>query len=60
MTPRVELFFEITLSGRLAERLLGHAKRRRLPAVDVLADIVDVVLRDDLVDAVLNDVEQAS
>lgn len=46
---------ETTLRGRLAETLMRHADRRRARPVDVLASIVEAVLNDDIVDAVLDD-----
>lgn len=51
----VVLDIELTLRGDLAQTLLDHAKRRGRAPVELLASIVQFVLRDDLVDAVIDD-----
>lgn len=50
-----EIDIELTLRGPLAATLRLHAARRRRKPVDVLADILEAVLGDDIVDAVLDD-----
>lgn len=51
----VILDVELTLRGDLAQTLLDHAKRRGRAPVELLASIIQFVLRDDLVDAVIDD-----
>ncbi|MFG1417222.1 hypothetical protein V5F38_05335 [Xanthobacter sp. V0B-10] len=51
----VVLDVELTLRGDLAQTLLDHAKRRGRAPVELLSSIVQFVLRDDLVDAVIDD-----
>lgn len=51
----VVLDVELTLRGDLAQTLLDHAKRRGRAPVELLSSIVHFVLRDDLVDAVIDD-----
>lgn len=46
---------ELTLRGDLAQSLVDHAKRRGRAPVELLASIVRFVLKDDLVDAVIDD-----
>lgn len=43
------------LRGRLAEVLIAHAGKRGCNPVDLLASLVEAVLNDDIVDAVLDD-----
>lgn len=51
----IVLDVELTLRGDLAQTLLDHAKRRGRAPVELLASIIQFVLRDDLVDAVIDD-----
>ncbi|MBB6306274.1 hypothetical protein [Xanthobacter tagetidis] len=51
----VVLDVELTLRGDLAQTLLDHAKKRGMAPVQLLASIVSFVLKDDLVDAVIDD-----
>jgi len=53
----VVLDVEMTLRGDLAQTLLDHAKKRGVAPVHLLASIVNLVLKDDLVDAVIDDAE---
>jgi len=46
---------EFTLRGEQAQTLLDHAKRRGRPAAELITTIVRFVLKDDLVDAVIDD-----
>jgi hypothetical protein len=50
-----EITVDMTLKGPLAATLLRHAKRRKVRPIDLMADIVEAVLGDDIVDAVLDD-----
>jgi Tfp pilus assembly ATPase PilU len=51
----VVLDVELTLRGELAQTLLDHAKKRGVAPVQLLASIVSFVLKDDLVNAVIDD-----
>ncbi len=56
MTDRcTELYVELKLTGPFAEALVAHAKKRSTQPGLLLEDIVEVILGDDLVDAVLDD-----
>lgn len=55
MAGKHEITGETRLTGPLAEALLKHAKDRQREPVELLADIVETVLRENLVDAVLDD-----
>jgi hypothetical protein len=50
-----ELTVDIVLRGRLARMLIKHAAVRKRDPAEVFADIVETVLREDMVDAVLDD-----
>ena len=52
-----DIFVEITLRNELARVLHAHAEKRRKEPVEVLADIVETVLKEDIVDAVLDDMK---
>lgn len=45
----------MTLNGPLSDTLIAAAAKRGREPAEVFADIVEVVLGDDLVDAVLDD-----
>lgn len=53
--PPVEIDIELKLTGPQAVTLLKHANRRKRAPVEIMADIIDAVLGDDIVDAVLDD-----
>lgn len=53
--PPVEIDIELTLKGPLAAVLIRHAGKRNRAPVELLADIIEAVLGDDIVDAVLDD-----
>ncbi len=48
-----ELEITMTLRGPLAAGLLTEAKKRKRRPIDVLADVVETVIKDDLFKAVL-------
>lgn len=50
-----ELTNEFTLKGELARTLLQHSAARQREPVEVLADLIEIILRDNLVDAILDD-----
>ena len=45
---------ELQFRGRLATRLIRAAQARRMVPVEMLADIIEHVLNDDLISAVLD------
>lgn len=49
------LLHEIVLKGPLANHLTAAAQKRNVPPVELLADIIEAVLNDNLIDAVLDD-----
>lgn len=51
----VVLDMELQLRGRLADTLIRHAEKRGRKPSDLLADIIETVLNDDIVDAVMDD-----
>lgn len=51
----LEIDIELTLRGRLARMLTAHAERRRKGPAELLSDLIEAVLNDDLVNAVLDD-----
>jgi hypothetical protein len=51
----VILMIETELRPPLSATLLCHAERRGIAPVALLADLVEVLLGDDLIDAVLDD-----
>ena len=50
----IEIDFEGQLRGEQAKRLIEHADRYKKEPVELLADIIETVLNDDLVTAVLD------
>jgi hypothetical protein len=52
-TYEIEAAF--TLKNKLAKVLLEHAAKRQREPAELLADVVETVLQDDLIDAVLDD-----
>lgn len=46
---------EIVLRGELARQVIEIAERRRQEPVEMMASVVEVVIRDDMVDAVIDD-----
>lgn len=50
--PNIRL--DIELSGALASRLIAEADRRSLRPIDVMADVIETVIKDDLFAAVLD------
>lgn len=46
---------DLQLRGRNAAMLIAEAKKRRREPAELLADLIEKVLTDDLVDAVLDD-----
>ena len=50
-----ELFGDYRLRGELAATLLKHAKARSKDPCELFADIVEAVLKEDLIDAILDD-----
>jgi hypothetical protein len=53
-----ELENTFTLRGNLARMLLVHAKARQRDPCELLADLVEIILSEDLVDAILDDQEK--
>lgn len=51
----VEIDLQMTLKNELAQKLIGEAARLRREPVDLLADIIERVLTDNLVGAVLDE-----
>lgn len=50
-----DIAVEIVLRGPLAKKLRAEARKRRRRPVDLFADLVESVLEDDLVAAVLDE-----
>ncbi len=50
-----ELLFDGKLTGEKAKRLIEYAERYKRSPVELLADIIDKVLEDNLVDAILDE-----
>lgn len=50
-----EITLEINLRGEMARRVIEHAERLSRAPVELMADIVERVLADDLIDAVLDE-----
>lgn len=51
----MELEIDCTLRGVLAEKLVAEARKRNLPPVTLLQTIMETILCDDLVDAILDE-----
>lgn len=49
-----EIDVQMTLRDDLARKLMAAAKKRCVQPVNLLAQVVETVLRDDLVDAVID------
>lgn len=49
-----ELYMEISLRGDLADKVLRHARRLGVRPIDLVADVIDRVFLEDLVDAVVD------
>lgn len=47
----------MTLKGKHAETLIKHAERRGMEPAEMLSTIIETILSDDLVDAVIDDGE---
>lgn len=60
--PGVDYILEYDgeLVGELAKRLIEYAERYRVEPVDLLADLIERVLQDDLVDAVMDKIDGAT
>lgn len=54
--PTRELVIEVktTFKGPLAMKIEAEAARLKMPPVDLLADLVEVIFNDNMVDAVLD------
>ena len=51
---RIRMTIDLELRGQLARRLDAEAKRRGRPAAEIIADLIETVIEDDLVAAVLD------
>lgn len=51
----IEIDLELTLRGDLAKSVAEIAERRRQEPAELLADVIEAVFGDDIVDAVLDD-----
>ena len=54
MSAEVEVDASLQLRGPLAESLIRHAVRLKQEPAELLADIIETVLGDDLVEAVID------
>lgn len=54
MTEEIELSLEMSIRGPLAVTLLKAAEARNVKPIELLADIIEAVLNDDLVAAVID------
>ena len=50
-----EITVETVLRGELARTLIEHAEARHKRPIDVFADLVEIILRENMVDAILDD-----
>lgn len=50
-----EITMRIVLRGELARQVIEIAERRRQEPVEMMASVVEIVIRDDMVDAVIDD-----
>lgn len=56
----IQIDVEVHLEDQLARRLIDAAQVRKTEPVEVLADIIEAILGDNLIDAVLDDVQPAT
>jgi hypothetical protein len=52
-----EIKIEMGISGEMARTLLEHCERRSRAPVELMCDLVQMILSENLIDAILDDVE---